>query len=971
MHFIMRNFFFILLITFTINNLFSQEEQCGLVNYNSGMAQDYGIPSNFEGGSAVVKVYFLVYADNNGNGGVDANRVALVFARLNNYYAGTGISFYYSPCETQFIRSTSLHQSTDICDFVDPNRHTDGIDIHVKGDLTNFIGIASNIPGDEYLVGGRRTDGTPAALSSTIAHEMGHCLGLFHTHHGTCPEFGDDCFGNPIIGGNATTGDFVTDTPRDPRGTNNITCDFNNDPVCAMGSFNPLTNNIMSYYTHTCRTNFTMGQIARIMMTMLPEVIYSGNTEETCSCVDLVITTNTELITNESYNSIRIMNNSVLTIKSNINVFDNVIVEVGSKLILDGGKLSNCINTQSWKGIKAWGNPFWGQTYAVELKNGAVIENAEIGINTSNIVAGGMFGSAFDLSGAKVTVDNSTIKNCGTGVNFGPFGYSGTWFSWEDDSHFINSTFENCEIGVKLTSNLGVDFQNVNFIGNNTYTGIESVNSKISVSDCDFEGANGINFSATWPNLVGSEISNNNFLNEYEGLLWDAQGNATEHSIIGNLFGSSTGVLGFGQSFFNIQSNDFTGGSGVFTWYSGDDYNLVTDNGFNGNDYGVSAWGRNNVEFLTNCFDNIVTVNIEMYDNASIFDLQGDSDLAASNCFTKQVPTFLTGAGSDYFTYFVKTGTIPQSCRHPGFAGNFGLDYSPDEVSLLTCGTGVWGSLPPRYRNCVIPATLQERKQMELALKAEIERLKNDPNISPLLKKWLIARYERCLKKLIGLIALEIVKTTGDGREQAITYLSNQALFSHKIMAYGLIAESGDYSRAASYLNAIPTVSSGESEFVQSQNLFLNYITQGENFVLTNQQKTSLKAIAKSENEWSGFARTIYYVLTGEKIKIDLPHLIPANPRSRVETNAENSIVIQSYPNPVSNGEQHIVNIQAENGNTQYQISLFDMMGKEVISKKAKNGENALDLNTFNKGIFILEVTTDGKQIYSNKLIKL
>ena len=134
---------------------------------------------------------------------------------------------------------------------------------------------------------------------------------------------------------------------------------------------------------------------------------------------------------------------------------------------------------------------------------------------------------------------------------------------------------------------------------------------------------------------------------------------------------------------------------------------------------------------------------------------------------------------------------------------------------------------------------------MEQALKAEIARLKNDTTISPLLKKWLIARYERCLKKLIGLIALEIVKTDGDGREHAITYLSNQELFSHKIMAYSLIAESGDYTRAENYLTTLPTSSTGESDFVAAQYLFLDFITQGKVFVLTNQQKSSLEDIAR------------------------------------------------------------------------------------------------------------------------------
>ena len=42
-----------LVLTFIIN---AQDEQCGLISYSSNMAQDYGIPSNFEGGSVVVKI---------------------------------------------------------------------------------------------------------------------------------------------------------------------------------------------------------------------------------------------------------------------------------------------------------------------------------------------------------------------------------------------------------------------------------------------------------------------------------------------------------------------------------------------------------------------------------------------------------------------------------------------------------------------------------------------------------------------------------------------------------------------------------------------------------------------------------------------------------------------------------------------------------------------------------------------------
>jgi hypothetical protein len=804
------------------------------------------------------------------------------------------------------------------------------------------------------------------------------------------------------------SGDYVRDTPSDinissgcvPDPYQNCTTVSNacskklnpksrRDPNCQI-----LKPNWFNFMRRTikpeCLDHFTVGQVSRmhgviyqylshLLLNEIPDYFtpcthcFAGDDNPCYICTeiptqDIIINQNTIFQQNQIHGTLVIKAGSVLIINNEIELtpYSQIIIEAGGKLIIDGGKLTKCSGVNKWKGIKAWGNPFFGQSHAVEMKNGAVIEYAEIVINTSNPVYGGIFGY-FDLSGAKITVENSTIRNCDVGVNFGPFGYSGPYYVWEDDSYIKNSFFSDCLFGIRLKSNLGVEINNTDFTGNSIQC-IESTNSMINVSGCNFEGYSGILLEAIWPSLEGSVITENNFFNITEGVLIGTQGNATEHSIRGNFFGSSTGVIGYGQSFFNIQSNDFGGGAGVFSWYSGDDYNLVSDNGFDGNDYGASAWGRNNVEYLANCFNNIGTVNIEIYDNASIHPTQGYEDLTASNCFTKQVPTFLTGAGSEYFTYFIKTGTVPQSCKHPGFAGNFGIDYSLQEY-FLTCGTGVWGSLPPKYRNCVIPGTLSERKQMEQSLKAEIAGLKNDATISPLLKKWLIARYERCLKKLIGLIALQIVKNTGDGREQAVTYLTNQELFSHKIMAYALIAESGDYARAENYLTSLPTSNTGESDFVVAQNLYLDFLTEGKDFELTSQQRSALEGMAKAENEWSGFARTIYYLITGQRIKIDLPHLIPVTPRSRNISSSE-SIEIQSYPNPVFNNE-HVVLISTENINSKLMINVKDAMGQKVISKVGHVGENILDFENSNAGLFFLEVVSEGRPVFINKVIKL
>ena len=291
----------------------------------------------------------------------------------------------------------------------------------------------------------------------------------------------------------------------------------------------------------------------------------------------------------------------------------------------------------------------------------------------------------FNLSGAKVTSENSTIRNCGIGINFGPYGYSGIWGSAGDQSSLKNNSFSNCGTGVVLQGNEGVEIAGSTFSGGQV--GIELINSKIDVSGCDFSVDEGIFFNATWPNLIGSNITGNNFFGEF-GIVMDAQGNATPHQILGNFFASEIGMFGLGQSAFNIQANDFAGiTNGVSSWYTGDDYSLVTDNGFLGNDYGTSAYGDNNIEYLDNCFDYSGKADIELYSGASIFPLQGQSEDAAGNCFSFGATRILTGAGSVPFDYFVKRGIKPQSCKKPGI-GNFTEVFATDDYQQ-GCGSYV------------------------------------------------------------------------------------------------------------------------------------------------------------------------------------------------------------------------------------------------------------------------------------------
>lgn len=99
-----------------------------------------------------------------------------------------------------------------------------------------------------------------ALPTHVLSHELGHCLGLYHTH--------DTPYGAELVNGSncSTAGDLICDTPADPGlhlpGNLNIyTCAYTGTGVDVNGQpYTPLTNNIMSYAIWDCYNAFTAGQ---------------------------------------------------------------------------------------------------------------------------------------------------------------------------------------------------------------------------------------------------------------------------------------------------------------------------------------------------------------------------------------------------------------------------------------------------------------------------------------------------------------------------------------------------------------------------------------------------------------------------------------------------------------------------------------------------------------------------------------
>lgn len=97
-----------------------------------------------------------------------------------------------------------------------------------------------------------------------------------------------------------------------------------------------------------------------------------------------------------------------------------------------------------------------------------------------------------------------------------------------------------------------------------------------------------------------------------------------------------------------------------------------------------------------------------------------------------------------------------------------------------------------------------------------------------------------------------------------------------------------------------------------------------------------------------------------DEIKVGLTY---ADVTSLVLKTAQNEIVgLKVYPNPVSNGILHV----ESNLNTERTISLFDVLGKQVLSTTTSN--NTINVAALNSGIYIAKIT-EGTNTATRKVI--
>lgn len=208
-------------------------------------------------------IHVHIIGENDSTGFKDGNLVVSNIDSLNVYFSPICLTF--EVCEIEYIKNSLFYnlQDTDYVNIQELYSDSGVINMFFINSFAGSteVGMASLPTGvDDGLFA--ISDNDP----KTIIHEMGHFLGLLHTH--------DTGFGAELVNGSncITAGDQLCDTEASPNLLGLVTpaCNYSFNLMDSNGDhYTPSLFNHMSYSHNNCRTQFTPQQFKVMIYTIL------------------------------------------------------------------------------------------------------------------------------------------------------------------------------------------------------------------------------------------------------------------------------------------------------------------------------------------------------------------------------------------------------------------------------------------------------------------------------------------------------------------------------------------------------------------------------------------------------------------------------------------------------------------------------------------------------------------------------
>lgn len=163
----------------------------------AGLGDDFSTASLCTPTRYLVPVRVVVYRDNNGNGGITPNQVNQLLADANSRYRAAGASMQFFLVRDPVYKNNTYYQSglqsdSAAVEMFLAETNPNHITIHVIEATTGgYDHLGMGILPQAPVIGGLRSlwvkTGSPpnlnaANVGATLSHELGHVLGLYHTH---------------------------------------------------------------------------------------------------------------------------------------------------------------------------------------------------------------------------------------------------------------------------------------------------------------------------------------------------------------------------------------------------------------------------------------------------------------------------------------------------------------------------------------------------------------------------------------------------------------------------------------------------------------------------------------------------------------------------------------------------------------------------------------------------------------------
>ena len=1001
-----------LLLCMLLNKVTAQTPTFCHTRGGSSIAQG-SMPSSFginPSGPYYLKVYFHVVQRSNGSGGQNPAEVQGIFDLLNADFNPHNI-FFVRECDINFIKDNGIYTNGVLCDFSN-YVHNDGIDIFLMADDANTQGgEANNIPSDYFFVSGSYWDPPFGSISKSrvTSHEMGHCLGLWHTFHGEEPAGPFlDCDGGAIFdpsvclefvdGSNGTTcGDYVQDTPADPGMGFNVSipdCEWQSTGADPNGDpYDPDEHNVMSYTHPDCMGYFTAGQGDRMRAMIEASPVLQA-------CITAPLGAITHVNTNTIYDTdmdmpgdIHVHSGAELLIEAKIGMRQGtrILVERNARLVINnGGVVTKGCDAPDWTGIQVLGNnqkvqPEHNAPLTDPNQAGVIwIDNGTVEWARTGATAGGGYGPEF-WGGVIWTNNNAVFQKNRKDVEFMQYKFA------LNKSRFKNTRFlaglptvpwANRE-GITIWETDGIEFDNCDIYSKGMH-GIRTYDAGIKVHNgCDLESNQiGISCYATYPmsykSVIGTTAAENNFYgNQYDVYastvtgwfgLYNPDGKFSMDVINNNFEGSRYGVVLDGPSNFRIGGNKFVDVE-ISAWTANTGFNNVINQNLIGcnridarRNIGILAIGENKeMQFLGNDFigghptarDFVLTNSFFPGNNGSIRALQGNVESPADNCFSDpgvQIDIVTSGT-TDFFTYYYESSEPLVDCDpEPLTMGNYAKNPVP---GTFTVDCSKFGGLPDGLESPT-DGDLNTKSQQLQTLAPSIQ---TDANAKVQYYQ-ILAEKEAILKYLVSEALDEMDYATAE------SLLAGEQSKAAQWAIFGLRMGRQDYAGATQLLNQLPTVEVADAQFRDIQLINLQRLQNPTGFELSAAQEAYLNSVADGYSPIRGYARGILGLLKDRVYFPDEYEILDerSNPTERITTEA-----LKVYPVPAS--DQLVVTWPSLSESTDAQIQVFDLLGRPHLSQSvgARESNRVLGVVNLPEGVYFLVISDKGKVAHRAK----